>query len=100
MPHALKLLRLHPEAAAELQDSINFYRERGGEQLAQRFKLHIEAGFRAIIENPEMYAPVRDLPEAQKFRLQHFPFSILYVNRPQLIWIVAVAHGRRRPGYY
>jgi plasmid stabilization system protein ParE len=70
MPHALKLLRLHPEAAAELQDSINFYRERGGEQLAQRFKLHIEAGFRGIIENPEMFSPVRDLLEVTRYN--HF----------------------------
>src|ERR1044071_454507 len=95
-----KSVRLHSEARADLQASVSSYRERGGEKLAVRFKEHVEAGFRAILANPERFPPVGDIPGVQKFRLKHFPFALLYIRRPDHIWIVAVAHGSRKPGYW
>ncbi len=100
MPTRPRALKLHSEAKAELQTSVSFYRERGGERLAERFKEHVEAGFRAIMSNPERFPPARDIPGAQKFRLKHFPFALIYIRRPNYIWIVAVAHGSRKPGYW
>ena len=35
-----------------------------------------------------------------KFRLTQFPFSLLYINRADCLWVVAVAHGSRKPGYW
>jgi toxin ParE1/3/4 len=100
MPTRPSPLILHSEAEAEMQESVTFYRERGGDRLAKRFKQHVEAAFHAIVANPERFPPAPDLPGVQKFRLKHFPFSILYVQRPDYIWIVAVAHGSRKPGYW
>jgi len=34
-------LRLHPDAVTELCDSVAFYRERGGDPLAERFKMAV-----------------------------------------------------------
>ena len=95
-----KAVRLHPDARAELQDSVTFYRTCGGEMLAVRFKHVVERGLRAIAEQPERYGPVRDFPQARRIRLDPFPFSIIYVDRESYIWVVAIAHGRRRPGYW
>ena len=100
MAQRRQVLRLHVEAQTELQDSVSFYREHGGEALAARFKAHIADAFTAIKATPERFPPARDLKGVQKFRLRHFPFSILFINRPEGIWIVAVAHGSRRPGYW
>ena len=100
MPTGPRALKLHSEAEAELQTSVSFYRGRGGDRLAERFKEHVEAGFRAILANPERFPPARDIPGVQKFRLKHFPFAPLYIRRSKYIWIVAVAHGSRRPGYW
>jgi toxin ParE1/3/4 len=100
MPAHSPALKLHSEAKAELQVSVSYYRERGGAKLAKRFKEHIKAGYKAILANPERFPPARDLPGVQKFRLRHFPFALLYVRRPDYIWIVAVAHGSRKPGYW
>ena len=100
MPPRRKPLKLHSEAQAELQESVTFYRERGGNNLAERFKHHVEAAFEAIVANPGRFPPARDLPEVQKLRMKHFPFALLYVRRPDHIWIVAVAHGSRKPGYW
>jgi len=59
MPTRSRELKLHSEAQAELQTSVSFYRERGGERLAERFKEHVEAGFKAIMANPERFPPAR-----------------------------------------
>ena len=96
----LKRVALHPEARAELQDSVSFYREQSGEALADRFKRAVESAFRAISENPSRFAPAPDAPEAHVFRLKAFPFSIVFIDRPRHVWVVAVAHGRRKPGYW
>jgi toxin ParE1/3/4 len=100
MPTRRTSVKLHSEAEAELQASVSFYRERGGPRLADRFKEHVEAGFKAILANPERFPPIRDIPGMQKFRLKHFPFSLLYIQRPDYVWIVAIAHGSRKPGYW
>jgi toxin ParE1/3/4 len=100
MPDGPKPLKLHEEARAELQLSVTFYRERGGERWAVRFKQRVAGGFNAIVANPERYPRQRELPEVQKLRIRQFPFSLLYINRARYIWIVAIAHGSRRPGYW
>ena len=53
MPTHPRSLKLHSEAEAELEQSVFFYRERGGDQLAERFKAHVGAGFKSILANPE-----------------------------------------------
>jgi plasmid stabilization system protein ParE len=43
------------------------------------------------------------VPTQRRFRkmfLHRFPLSIVYVERGEEIVIVAVAHQRRRPGYW
>src|ERR1043166_3908728 len=100
MPTGAKAVKLHPEARAELCESVEYYRERAGERWATRFKTRVREGLRAIAAKPERNAPVPDLPGAQRLRLKQFPFSLIYVNRSDHVWVVAVAHGRRKPGYW
>jgi toxin ParE1/3/4 len=100
MPPQGKVVKLHPEARIELQASVSFYRERAGEPWASRFKERVAEGLKAIAANPERYPPVPDMPGVQKFRLKQFPFSLLYINRGDSLWVVAIAHGSRKPGYW
>jgi len=32
--------------------------------------------------------------------IQRFPFSVVYLDDPDRALIVAVAHGKRKPGYW
>jgi hypothetical protein len=32
--------------------------------------------------------------------LKVFPFYIAYVTQGDLIWVLAVAHGNKKPGYW
>src|SRR5690242_15316803 len=100
MADPAKPVKLHPEACAELRESVGFYRERAGEHWAARFKQRVEDGLKLIAANPERYRPAPDLPGVQTFPIKQFPFSILYINRPRYIWVVAIAHGSRKPGYW
>jgi plasmid stabilization system protein ParE len=95
-----KELRLDVDAETDLSASVTFYRERGGEELAARFKKEVSAAFTAIIADPGQFSFLPELEGVQRFRLKHFPFTILYIVRPDHIWIVAVAHGSRKPGYW
>lgn len=100
MSTASKIISIQKEAETELKDSVSFYRERGGEDLAVRFKKEVAEGFEAIIENPDWFPQTPEIAETRKYQLRHFPFSILYVNFKKEIWVVAVAHGSRRPGFW
>lgn len=100
MPRPGKPVRLHPEARVEMQESVNFYRNRGGELWADRFKQRVAEGLHIIAAKPEGHATEPDLAGVQKLRLKRFPFSLIFVNRPDYVWVVAVAHGSRRPGYW
>ena len=42
----------------------------------------------------------RGLLGTLSFRTRRFPFRIVYELQPNRIWIVAVAHLSRRPGYW
>jgi len=37
---------------------------------------------------------------ARRYAFPRYPFSLVYILRGEDIEIVAVAHGRRRPGYW
>ena len=95
-----KVVTLHTEAGAELQDSVNFYREHGGEELVARFKGEVAEGLDTIALYPYQYAATAEIDGVRKYRLRNFPFSILYIPLPRKIWVIAVAHGSRRPGFW
>jgi plasmid stabilization system protein ParE len=100
MVSSAKAVKLHPAAQAELQESVAFYRDRAGERWAQRFKKRVAEGLAAIAAQPERYPPEPDLPGVRRIRLKQFPFSLLYIDRGDHIWLVAVAHGSRRLGFW
>ena len=61
MPETRKGLRLHLDAEIDLQTSVSFYRERGGEELAARFKMEVATAFTAIASTPECFAFLQEL---------------------------------------
>ena len=95
-----KPVKLHREARAELQVSVDFYRQRAGEGWAARFKQCVGEGLKAIAADPERYPPAPGFPGVQKLRLKQFPFSLLSICRTDSMWVVAIAHGSRKPGYW
>ena len=93
----MKRVVFHPMAEAELDASSDFYelREQG---LGVDFEIEVGAGLHSVRMSPTRWPPDRN--GARSLLLDRFPFRIVYLDQPESIWIVAVAHCSRRPGYW
>jgi toxin ParE1/3/4 len=87
----------HPEAAAEFEEAVQFYKGRG-RTLGDRFAAEVRTAIRRIIETPERWRVVDE--DVRRCLVRVFPYSVLYTIERDYVLIVAVAHGRREPGYW
>jgi toxin ParE1/3/4 len=91
-------LIFHSEARAELDEAMSRYEEMQT-GLGLTFEDEVEMAAHRIRDNPKLGAPYRIAPF--RFTLvRRFPFVIYYAELEEVIWIVAVAHENRRPGYW
>jgi plasmid stabilization system protein ParE len=96
MPIAAVLF--HRLAAAEYRTAIAWYRTRSP-NAAQRFRDEIRRVTERIAAAPHQETPF----QGSYFwtRARRFPYMVYYeVRDPSLVVIYAVAHGRRRTGYW
>jgi plasmid stabilization system protein ParE len=64
----------------------------------RRFADEVERVVQLLLEHPELRSHLDN--DLRHFILRRFPFSIVYAEATNLIYIVAVAHGSREPGYW
>jgi plasmid stabilization system protein ParE len=88
---------IHPEAIAEAQAANRWYRERSA-SAAEAYLAELDWAVAAIAENPEMWP--RYVQGTRRYILHRFPFYVVYRETADRIEIIAVAHGRRKPGYW
>ena len=93
----MKQVEFHPQAQRELEQSVNFYNRRVP-GLGDEFLDLVVAATKRIQSDP-LRCPLR--PHGiRRMILDRFPFSVVYKDEPSRIWIVAFAHGARKPGYW
>ena len=90
-------IRLHPLAADEAEVARSWYFERNGDA-ASEFLAELNAAMTAISEAPGRW-PRLDI-RYRRFLLRHFPFSVVYLPLADRVEVIAIAHHRRRPGYW
>jgi toxin ParE2 len=84
-------------AEGEVDEAVTYFDEqRSG--LGDRFEQDLFDSVRFITEYPHAGQPIRKL--VRKFPLRTFRYNLIYVIDAEVIVIVAVAHHRRRPGYW
>ena len=88
---------VHPEAVAEALAAAQWYRERSA-FAADAFLAELDRAVERIAENPEMQSHY--VRGTRRCLLQRFPFYLVYREVAGKLEIVAIAHGRRRPGYW
>ena len=76
---------------------MRWCRERNPEA-AEAFLTELERALIRIAEAPRIW-PMVDA-DRRRFVLRRFPFSIVYRLTSGQVEVLAVAHGRRRPGYW
>jgi toxin ParE1/3/4 len=87
----------HPEAEAELGDAASFYEARV-EGLGKAFADAVERTILFIRRYPEAGTRVDQF--RRRVVVRGFPYSVVYQTQPDAVLILAVAHARRRPGYW
>ncbi len=87
-----------PPALAELHAASAFYKSRANAGLGLAFVAEFERAASLVLENPMLGAIFRGLSRRYLFR--RFPYSIIYQVTADELRIIAVAHHRRRPGYW
>jgi len=88
---------IHPEAIAEAQAANRWYRERSA-SAADAYLAELDFAVEAIAEKPEMWP--RYVHGTRRYIFHRFPFYLVYREAAGKLEIIAVAHGRRKPGYW
>ena len=87
----------HPEAAEEYTQAAQFYAAIAPE-LGTQFYNEIERLIVHVRRQPARFWQFS--PPARRALAHKFPYSLVYLDQPDRVWIVAVMHGKRRPGYW
>ena len=87
----------HPEAEAEFIAAARYY-EGQAPNLGAEFVTAVEAAFEGLVGFPEKGRPFGS--RLRRVLVRGFPYSLIYRAEPARVLIVAVAHVRRRPGYW
>jgi toxin ParE1/3/4 len=88
---------LHPEAEAEILGVQRYYSE-VRPALGRRFYDELSGLLLRVAERPLAFKQFA--PPAHRALARHFPYAVVYVPRADAVWIIAVMHVRRKPGYW
>ena len=93
----MRSVEFHPEAQDELISAARFY-ERQTEGLGLDFIMTVQHAYERLLESPASGpASGRRL---RRLLVSKFPYGLLYRVEPERIYIIAVMHLHRRPGYW
>ncbi|MRD72557.1 type II toxin-antitoxin system RelE/ParE family toxin [Rhodocyclus tenuis] len=85
-------------AQAELDAAVDYYADHASDRVAEAFLQDALQTRQRLIEHPEIGNAVSKRLRTLAFK--HFPYSLIYRFSADAISIHAVAHQRRRPGYW
>ena len=85
-------------AQAELNHAIDYYTEHASERVAEAFLQEVLHTCQRLLDHPQIGKAVSQRLRA--LSLRHFPYFLIYRFSVDTISIHAVAHQRRRPGYW
>jgi toxin ParE1/3/4 len=94
----MKPVRFHRLALAELDEAAAYY-EQQETALGKELREEVEQTVERIQQTPGIGPSYM----ATRFRsrlVQRFPYAVIYLEKDDAIWIAAVAHERRKPGYW
>ena len=88
---------LDPAADEEFAAAVRYYSEISPE-LGVRFYRDMERLLREACAHPERYWKFD--PPARRHLSRDFPYTTVFLEKPDHIWVLAVMNMKRRPGYW
>lgn len=86
-----------PEALDELRAATEFYAANADTKLARVFLDEFERAVKLVASSPSLGSVFNG---RRRYPMRRFPYSVIYQVTSDTLRIVAVAHQRRRPGYW
>lgn len=99
----MKPVRISAEAAEELAEAALWYEEqRAG--LGAALLDEIEWTLERIGSRPQTFPVLADLADEdgsiRRALCRRFPYGIVFLDLPNHLRVLAIAHGNREPGYW
>jgi plasmid stabilization system protein ParE len=92
-----KRLRIQSQARQEIGEAFDWYFECNPEA-ADAFLTEIGASLSQIASHPQLYPSYTK--NTRRRVLGNFPYSVIFQEKDDVILVAAVAHAKRRPGYW
>ena len=92
-----KSLRVNSQAQNEINKAFDWYFERSP-QSAEAFLDEIGDSLKRIVAGPHRF-PI-STKNTRRLVLAKFPYTVFFQEKDATILVVAVAHAKRRPGYW
>ena len=93
----LPRIELHPAAIEEAHSARLWYATRSG-VAGDAFMAEIDTAIEHICESPQRWA--KYLHDTRRYLLRRFPYVVVYREVDDHVQVLAIAHGKRRPGYW
>jgi toxin ParE1/3/4 len=90
-------LAYHPQARAELISAAQYYEQRV-EGLGLQFLMAVDAA--ANLAKADPFRAKADDKGRRKWRVKRFPYHFIYKVKDQQVFVLAIAHASRKPGYW
>jgi plasmid stabilization system protein ParE len=91
----------HPEALRELREVFEWYTKRGASGAAARLVRLVDARIEEIARTPESFPKDPERSWARRARILGWPYALVFtIHDEREVVVLAVAHGRRRPGFW
>ena len=90
-------LRFFDEAAEEIEEASAWYGQRS-EVARTAFLREIDRAIDAILDAPTRWPSHTNA--TRRFVCPTFPYTVVYFVEGDTVFIAAVAHEKRRPGYW
>ena len=90
-------IRIHPDALAEAEAALEWYRARS-HRAAGDFLAALHSALARLSTEPSRF-PLH-LLGTRRMLLRRFPYMIVFLWNGTGVNVIAVARGRRKPGYW
>lgn len=89
---------LAPQARAEYVEVQSWYLEHGGPSAAERFLAEFVRVSATLEQNPKLWAEYE--PGIRRALFRRFPYALHYMLQSDHVYVLALTHQRRKPGYW
>jgi len=90
-------IKFHPDAVAEARAAFNWYNQKSP-SAALAFVSELDVAIERISHSP--LARPEYVGGTRRYLFRQFPFALVYRATEVAIEVIAIAHGRRKPGYW